>query len=250
MPDEDGLRSLLQGVDAPHALDARRIVSRSRARRLPKQLAAGAAGVFVLAGVTVLAVQTTQYTSPASMTAGEAYDSGASSPETDTMLKRAPADKINLCTGALADVAGSQYGLQLDVVSPASATVGSESVPVTVRLTNTSTDEVMGFTPSSPVLTLSQDGVVLWHSNGPTDLSLVAVDLAPAESVDYTATFEPVRCDVVDDETESFRPDLPAVEPGDYRLSALIDFTADPSMGRPTTELDLVAGPLAPIAIG
>lgn len=249
MPDEDDLRRLLQLTHAPNSLDAKRVVSRSRSRRLPKQLAAGALGAFVLAGVTVLAVQT-QYTAPATMSAGETADQSApASPEMST-LKRAPADRINFCAGALADLAGSQYGLQLDVLSPANAPAGAGGVPVTVRLTNTSSARVTGFTPSSPAITLSQNGIVLWHSNGPTDLSLVAVDLGPGESLDYSATFEPVRCEVADDEAESFRPDLPVVEPGEYGLSALIDFTADASMAQLTTELDLVSGPVALLTLG
>ena len=119
----------------------------------------------------------------------------------------------------------------------------------TVLLTNTSDREVVGSTAATPVLTLSQNGTVLWHTNGAMVMSLVTVDLQPGESLEYSASFAPVRCDVDDDLADSFRADLPPVPAGDYQLSALIDFTADPVMQQQTTELDLVSGPLSAITL-
>lgn len=248
MPTENDLRDMFANSSAPNALDAKRIIARSRARRLPRQLAAGAVGALAIAGISVLAVQVTQVQSPVTMTAGEAYDQSAPAPEVDAM-KRAPADKINLCAGTLSEVAPSQYGLRLDVTFPDTAATGVEPITGTVRLTNTSGREVIGYTPATPAITLSQDGVVLWHSNGPMILSLVAVDLAPGASLEYPASFTPVRCAAEDDLGDTFRADLPAVEPGSYQLSALIDFTADPAMQQQTTELDLVSGPLSTITL-
>ena len=250
MPTENDLRDLFADSDTPrNTLDAQRVIARSRARRLPRQIAAGAAGALAVAGISVLAIQVTQVQSPVTMTAGEAYDESAPAPELDA-IKRAPADKINLCTATLAEVAPSQYGLQLDVTAPATAPVGTEPVTATVALTNTSDREVIGYTAATPALTLSQDGIVLWHSNGPMILSLVTVDLQPGESLEYQASFTPVRCGVEDDSADAFRADLPAVEPGSYQLSALIDFTADPSMGQEIPDLDLVSGPPSTVAIG
>ncbi len=253
MPTENDLRDAFAQADAPNTLDARRIVARSRARRLPRQLAAGSVGALALAGVVVLGVQITQLSSPAVSTAGgsAAYDTSESAPapDADTMIKRAPADKINLCAGPLTELAPSQYGLQLDVTFAASAPAASDVVTGTVQLTNTSGREVLGYTPTSPAMTLSQDGVVLWHSNGITNYALMSVDLAPGASLEYQASFVPARCSVEDDMRDAFREDLPALEPGSYRLSALIDFTADPSMGQETPELDLVSGPLATITL-
>ncbi|MCU1409559.1 MAG: hypothetical protein JWR04_266 [Rhodoglobus sp.] len=253
MPTENDLRDAFATADAPNTLDARRIVARSRARRLPRQLAAGSVGALALAGVVVLGVQVTQLSSPSVSTAGggAAYDSSESAPapEADTMVKRAPADKINLCTAPLTELAPSQYGLQLDVLTPGEATAGTAPIAVTVRLTNTSDDRVVGSTGSLPAVTLSQGGIVTWHTNGTPGTSFVFINLAPGASVDYTTTFTPVRCDVVDDEGEAFRLNLPALEPGSYQLSALIDFTADPSMGQEAPELDLVSGPLSPITL-
>lgn len=257
MTDEDDLRRMLGATGTPpNTLDARRIVAKSRARRLPRQLAAGAASALVIAGVSVLAVQTTQYSAPSlsqGVTAEQdtAPDAGPVAPEAmDTMLKRIPADRVNLCAAPLAEVAGSQYGLQLDVVPPAAVPTGTAPVAVMVTLTNTSDALVVGTTSSLPAITLSQGGIVQWHTNGPSDSTYVALNLAPGASVDYTTTFTPVRCDTVDDEGESFRSDLPALEAGDYELSALLDFAPDASMLSPTTELDLVAGPRRAVTLG
>ena len=249
MPDENTLRDALTKASAPNSLNAGRIIAASRARRLPRRIAAGTLGAMALAGITVLAVQVTQTGSPTTMTAGAAFDESAPAPELNA-IKRAPADRINLCEAPLAEVAGSQYGLELSVVFPETVPAGSDSVVGTVRLTNTSDVEVVGSTPTSPALTLSQDGVVLWHTNGPTDLALAAIDLAPGASVDYSASFVPVRCGIDDDAADAFRADLPALEAGTYQLSALMDFTADPSMGQESPELDLVGGPPAAIRLG
>lgn len=250
MTDEDDLRRMLGSTDAPRStVDAQRVIARSRVRRLPRQLAAGAVGALALAGVSVLAIQVSQVQAPATMTAGEAYDQSAPAPEIDA-IKRAPADKINLCGGTLADVAGSQYGLRLDVTAPATAPVSTEPMAATVVLTNTSDIEVVGYTAATPALTLSQDGTVLWHSNGPMIMSVVTVDLQPGESMEYQGSFTAVRCGIEDDSAEAFRDDLPPVAAGTYQLSALIDFTPDASMLPQNTELDLVAGPPSQVVIG
>lgn len=253
MASEKDLRDLFAGAEAPNTLDAGRVIRRSRARRLPRQVAAGSLGALALVGVTVLGVQVSQFSSPVSTAGGEAFDSPATAPELD-MVKRAPADKINLCEGTLAEIAPSQYGLQLDVAFPETAATGTAPVEGSVRLTNTSDREVVGSTPLSPAITLSQDGAVLWHSNGPTAYALRMIDLAPGASLEYEASFTPVRCGVEDDAAESFRADLQPVAAGDYELSALIDFSADPSMDAgssetQTPELDLVGGSVAPIRL-
>lgn len=252
MPDENELRNMFAAADAPstgapNRLDTKRVIARSRARRLPRQLAAGSVGALVLVGVGVLGVQISQFSSPASMTAGEASDSSAPMPE--SAMKRVPADRVNLCEGAVADVAPSQYGLELNAEFPASAPVGTAPVQGMVRLTNTSDREVVGTTAAVPAITLSRDGVVLWHSNGPTILSIVDVDLEPGASLEYPASFVPVRCGVEDDAAEAFRAELPALEAGDYEVSALIDFGPDASMAPQTTELELVGGPRSTISL-
>ena len=258
MPSEQDLRDIFAASEGPrNSIDPDRVIARSRGRRRPLQIAAGAVGALAVVGIVAVAVQTAQFSSPALTTSQGDTDSGATTeqaplPESfPSTLKRAPADRLNLCTGTLTEVAPSFYGLQLDVSFPAEAPAGSDPVDGTVRLTNTSATRVVGSTGATPAITLSQDGVVLWHSNGPTDMSLAIVDLEPGASMEYRASFSPVRCEVDDDLRPSFRDGLPAVPAGVYDLSAAIDFTADASMLQPEIpELDLVSGPLTQVTIG
>ena len=251
VPSEDDLRKLLTSAEAPGSVDANRVIARSRARRLPRQLVAGAAGALAIAGIGVLAVQVSQITlvQPTSLMsepnadAPIASDEAGSSGAESEAIKRAPAEKINLCGGTLAQVAPCESGLQLDVVFPDQAPAGAV-VEGAVRLTNLGTATVRGSTAASAAITVSQGGLVLWHSNGPMIMSAALVDLAPGESMEYPASFEPVRCEVDDDSAESFRDDLPALPPGGYQLSAAIDFS--PADG---SSLDLVTGPLGGIAL-
>jgi hypothetical protein len=243
--------------DGPRSsIDPHEVVARSRGRRRPLQIAAGAAGALVMAGVVVVAVQTSPFSPPATMTSQGAADGGSTSEQAplaeglESAGKRAPADRLNLCAGTLTEVTPSFYGLQAEVDFPAETSVGTGPVSGTVRLTNTSSTRVSGSTSPTPAITLSQDGVVLWHSNGPTIMSLAIVDLEPGASVEYPASFTPVQCGIEDDLAPSFRDGLPAVPAGVYDLSAAIDFTADPSMVQPDTpELDLVTGPPSQITI-
>ena len=258
MNSEDELRNRLASTPVPtHTIDAARVIAHSRRRRLPGLVAAGAVSTLAIAGIVIVAVQTIQFSSPASMTSQGTAETGASDTSEaaptegfSSAVKRAPAEKINLCTGTLADVSPSGYGLRLDVNFPAMAAAGTASVSGTVTLTNTSDTRVTGYTAPTPALTFSQNGIVLWHSNGPMIMSLAIVDLAPGASLTYPASFIPVRCEVDDDLGASFRDDLPAVPAGQYDLSAVIDFTADPSMvTAERSELDLVTGPLSPITV-
>ena len=257
MPSEQDLRDLFASSEGPRStINTKRVIARSRGRRLPLQIAAGAAGALTILGLTTVAVQTSQFSTPSMMTtqgeadSGPSIEAGAPQEAADSAIKRAPAERLNLCEGTLAETAPSFYGLQLDVEFPDEAAVGTEPVYGTVRLTNTSQTTVVGYTNATPALTLSQDGIVLWHSNGPMIMSLAIVDLGPGESMQYQSAFTPVRCEIADDLEASFREELPAVPAGEYDLSAAIDFTPDASMTQPDTpELDLVSGPLSPITL-
>ena len=264
MASEPNLRDLFRG-DGPALpeVDAAAVIRRSKRRRLPVQLAVGGTFVLAIGGLGVAGLQAlggshTAISNVSTMSGGEstgdrapADGRGAESAqglEGGGAIKRAPADRINLCGGPVAEVAPNERGLVLAVDFPSSP-VGTAQVMGTATLTNTGTEPVTGFTSPSPAITLSQGGTVLWHSNGPTDLSLVSVDLVPGASVDYQASMTPVRCGVEDDVAGAFRTDLPALEAGTYELSALIDFTADPSMEQEISELDLVSGPVATVRL-
>ncbi len=178
MPDEDDLKRMFESIDLPggSGIDAKQVIRRSRARRLPKQLAAGAGGALVLVGVTVLGLQSVQFgqpqttaDSPMSQESSDSDGSGEADDSSTFMAKRAPADKLNLCGDPVADASPSQFGLVLDVMFPASAPAASDSIDGVVIMTNTGTEPVTGSTSTAPAITLSQDGIVLWHTNGPAD---------------------------------------------------------------------------------
>ena len=255
MPTEDDLRNMFASADGPveHGIDANRVIRRSRARRLPKQLAAGAGGALVLVGVTVLGVQSldlggpvTTADAPMSQESSDS-DAGSAQDESAFSTKRAPAEKLNLCGGPVTDFEPNFIGLVLDVVFPATAPASSERIEGIVIMTNDTTETVTGSTLVDPTITLSQDGVTLWHSNGATDLVATPVDLAPGASMQFTASFEPVRCEAEDDALDAFRPNLPPVGAGTYELSAALDFSSDQVTATP--EAFLITGPRMPITL-
>ncbi len=255
MPTEAELRAWLRegdlGASAPEA-DAGSVIRRSRRRRLPRQLAAGGTLTLAIAGIGVAGVtglrsmpmgasvsDATAESAPEAFSgedAGDSADGGA--------IHAAPASKLNPCGGSIADTAPS-IGLVLETRFAPSAPADGQSVDGTVTLTNTGTERITGTTAATPAITLSQDGEVLWHSNGPMIMMVVEVDLAPGESLEYPASFTAVQCGVQDELSDSFRDDLPALDEGSYEISAAIDFLAADGSPLPT-----VTGPLAPITLG
>lgn len=255
-PTEDELRAALQGGDPSGSIDVDAVLRRVRRRRRPRVMLVGAAGVLAAAAIIV----------PVSVSAlGSSVVGGASSsadtaaaPESESAdasgaagdstfssgegIKRAPADKLNLCTGTLAEVAPAESGLVLSV-APVDAAATDSGITATVTLTNTGTARVTGTTSSSPALTFSRDGVTLWHSNGPQTMMAVVVDLEPGASLQYSAAFEPAVCSVDDDVADSFSPGLPAAGPGTYGLSAAVDLLTDGGVS------ELVTGPVTPITL-
>jgi len=252
MATDPNIRDLFRAdsVPAGRPIDTGAVIRRSKRRRLPAQVGVG--GVFTLAigGLGLVGVQglapalTASSQSAESAADSGAPDSGAGllAPAQNESLKRAPAERINLCGGPLAEVAPSATGLVLTPSFPAAA-AGAASVEGTVTLTNTGSESVAGYTSATPAITLSQNGVVLWHSNGPTIQMVSDVVLAPGESIQYPASFTPVVCSVDDDLAESFGADLPAAPAGDYQVSAAADVVIDGTA-------ELVTGPQQTVRIG
>ena len=238
--DESGLGSI----------DTAAVIRRSKARRLPLQLATGGALVLVVGGLGFAGIQGALNNAPLASTAGASSERSGedtsqlfseSTESTGTQYDRAPADKINLCTGTLADVAPSESGLELTVDFPDSS-VGQSSVEGTVTLTNTGTETVTGYTAASPAITVSQNGTVLWHSNGAMIALAVDVNLDPGESLEYAASFQPVICGIEDDTADSFGEKLPPLPSGEYQVSAAIDVIGE-------SATDLVTGPTQTVVI-
>ena len=256
MATEPTLRDLFTGDTAKlRAIDTDAVIRRSKTRRLPAQVGIGGAFTLAIGALGVAGLQGLGGTQSASDSAATTTsEQGPVEPESGVNgmmegdapasggIKRAPADRINLCGGALAEVAPSATGLVLTVDFPDTA-VGTAPVEGTATLTNTGTTTIVGYTTPTPAITLSQAGTVLWHSNGPTILSIQDVNLAPGESLEYAASFTPVVCTVEDDSAEAFRSDLPPVAPGEYTITAAADVSVDGIA-------ELVTGPSQTVRIG
>jgi hypothetical protein len=244
MADESELRSMLQreaaGAATPE-LDTSRLVRRSRARRLPRQVAAGGALTLAVLGLGVgTASGIRMLNPPASMSSAggsEATDEGASTlseeeaqPESGAEsggdaagggIELAPAYKINACGGMLSvPPEDGLTGVSIDVTFPEAADV-SDTVRGSVEITNDTGEPLRGAMSEMAATTLSQDDVVLWHT--PRVDRTLRVDLDPGESTTLSASFEPLVCAVEDDSREDFPPDLPPVEPGQYEVSVAFD---------------------------
>jgi hypothetical protein len=94
------------------------------------------------------------------------------------------------------------------------------------------------------LVAVAEDGLVVWHTHGPTILSLAIIDLGPGESMELAASMTTVRCSPEDDAAPEFRADLPPLTPGDYTISVLMDITPD---GGP---VELVASDPVMITVG
>jgi len=257
MPDEDELRRRLRDDEPVGSIDLDAVLRRSRARRRPRVAAAALVSSLAVLGIVVPVSISLASPGAGTLSAGSAASSpdfgeapdaaqgGATGPH---FIKRAPADKINLCTGTLAFVAPADDGLAL-TVQPVDAQAGARDIPVTVTLSNNGTQRVTGSISPFPALTLSRDGVVLWHSNGPVPSLAQEIDLSPGASTTLTGTLQPVSCGVQDDSQESFRTDLPNLAPGQYQLSAALDFSPTESGAAGHDAAVLVTGPTSPVTL-
>jgi hypothetical protein len=239
------LRHLFGDAPAP-SIDVSSVIRRSRARRAPRVLGAGA--------VAVLAIGTLAYggfaglaglggTSTASDSGGAApmmeSDGGMTSMAEDSRQKGA--EGLSLCGAPVAEIPPSETGLVLSVAFPTEAAVGAASIDGIVTMTNTGTQTVHGTAELSPTVTLSQDGTVIWHSHDAVIVTTM-IDLGPGEALDFDASLTPVACAPQDDQPGAFRSDLPAAPAGDYRLSAAIELYGDDT----TT---IVSGPSADLTL-
>lgn len=246
MATEPNLRHLFDAPQPTNAIDVASVVRRSRARRTPKVL--GVTGVSVLAigglvfgGVQVLGAPAASNIAGSAPAADSPMMSEAGDAGLADGTKRTAAEYLNLCEAPVAEVAPSATGLMLSVNFP-SAPAGSTIVEGTVTMTNTGSSTLIGYTAAAPVITLAHEGVVVWHSNGPTTQEARQVALAPGASIDYEASFSPVVCLAEDDSRESFRSDLPAAAAGQYQVSAAIEFMGD-------FDAELVSGPASTVSL-
>ena len=236
-------------------IDIPLVLRRSSRRRVAQQVAVGSATTLAVAGIGVagftgmhgLVPSTSAGSASSANTPETRGDSSLGSTPTDGGLTRAPADKINLCGGTLADVSRNAGGLVLST-SFATADASADRITGTVTLTNSGSERITGTSAATPAITLSKDGVVLWHSNGPTIAMAAVVDLAPGASLTYQASFRPVSCAIQDDSADSFRSDLPHVAAGQYQVSAALDLSRQNADGS-GLGTDLVTGPVSEVTV-
>lgn len=227
MATESDLRDLLRGPDPEGRgeIDLDTVLSRTRRLRRPRVIAAQALGSVALVGVLgtaiVVAIPPTEQ---AALTTAE--DAAAGSEEAapfadDGALRWMP----DACGAAVTDSVGSDI-LALVITIPAAAptTDGAEErIPLTVTLTNTGPDPVVGTTGSAPYVSLARDGIVVWHSYGVQDASAQVVDLDPGESMTFETYVDRVTC-TTEDDLVMHDPDnaLPRAPSGDYELRAVV----------------------------
>lgn len=214
-------------IDLPAVLD------RARAKRAARIAVVGAAAAIVaVLAVTAATISALAPRVPAVMIAdGGSSEQPPSNQSTEPPISepaigigQAPAEKINLCGGELAEIAPAASGLTTTVELPTRAPATGGTVEGSVTLTNAGTKAVSGTTGVRPVITVSRDGITVWHSNGPVIAMAAVVALKPGESVEYPASFDAVSCSVEDDLAEGFRADLPPLAAGEYQVSAILSF--------------------------
>ena len=247
----DNIHDLFSRSDEPAlgTIDTTAVIRRSRRRRLPARLATGGALVLALGGVGVLGVQALLVSPQADTVAlieTASEEDGLMFTDEDAGVTRDHlgghgATTLNLCAAPVADVEPAASGLELTVDFP-DATAGSDLVEGIVTLTNTGDTSVTGTTAASPQITLAQNGIVTWHSNGAMIALAAEIDLAPGESFDYAASFTPVVCGPADDAAEGFRVNLPAAPAGAYEVSAAIDVLDGDTV-------ELVTGPSSTVTL-
>jgi hypothetical protein len=234
-------------------IDLSRVLRRSSRRRIAQQVAVGGATTLAVAGIGVAGFTGIRGLVPSTGSASSAaapeskQDSSPGSTPMPGGLTRAPAEKINLCGGPLSEVAPNAAGLVLtSSFEPADAS--ADRVSGTVTLTNSGSEHIWGTSAATPAVTLSKDGVVRWHSNGPTIAMAALVDLAPGASMTYQASFQPVTCAVEDDSADRFRDSLPHVAAGVDQVSAALDLSRQNADGAFLSS-DLVTGPTSEVTL-
>lgn len=229
------------------AIDLAVVLRRSSRHRAVRKVVVGGVTTLAIAGIGVASIVGIRTIGGSSSTvSGAASMAGKSPTEGSGLSSRVAADRLNSCGAALASVAPAKSGLV--VTANFVSTVASASqVFGMVTLANTGSKRIVGTSTARPSITLSQNGIALWHSNDPAILKLVVIDLKPGSSMTYPASFSPVRCGVADESASNFPHDLTSVGPGTYQVSAAIEV-----FGKGADALalpELVTGPRAEVIL-
>lgn len=220
MPTESELRDLLHDGSGPsRELDAARIIRRARARRLPKQLAAGAGGVLAVAALAIPVTigGSLGGLSPASDDSAGGDSAFLMDEPGDAALEsatRAAPDEL-VCGGEAVGYVAHPDGLQLRIANPNGASAPTTEMELELR--NEGEDLVTGTMPATVSVALVQDGVVVAVDEiDATDR--VDVDLAPRATMPLRAELPLTTCDIGDGAAGE------PVPAGDYDVVALARF--------------------------
>jgi hypothetical protein len=263
-------------------IDLHAVLTRSRRRRMPRQIAAGATLTLATGGIVLGGFALANSPGSATSSSGSAAmedtpdpasgdestgDSSTGDPATGDTATSEPttgasadgdgslraAEQLNACGERVAEVEPAASGLVVTPHFPAEATAGATQIEGTVTLTNAGDERVRGTTGARAAITLSRGGTVQWHTNGAQNSIGIGVDLEPGESMEYAATLDAVSCSSEEDLDPLEPPkNLPAADPGEYQVSAAIDISPDANEGSDTgiqPELELVTGPSQTIAL-
>lgn len=250
-----GLKRAADGA-APRAIDLDAVLTASRARRRAGRtsvVGAGSAAATLLAvGGLVMGLQgtgllsTTAGSDPDSAITAEspmqAREESADGFASETSL--APPEKVNPCGAPVAEATDAAAGSLSVAVEPIAAvpTGGVGSARVTV--TNPGSATVAGEVRIAPAMTIADDGVTVWHSNGAVSPATIPVALAPGESIQLEGRVEAVACTAAEEVAEAFPPGLPPLTPGPYAVTAIVVFVADG-----TSAPEYLIAPLAPLTV-
>lgn len=230
MVNEEELRAHLTSSEQPAIeIDTAAIISRSKARRRPRQLAVGAVGLLAAASLVFAGVATFPRNDTVT-SAGIAVDEASSRAESDAGADAsesylAPSDSViaNACGAFVPSTSASPYGLALELELPSPVTA-SGSAFGTVRLTNTSETAVTGTTASVPDVNLTRDGVSVSHSPDQQILSVIPVNLQPGQSIEFAISLRVYDCTSIDSGG--------MLDPGTYAVSTSLGFVpTDPDDG-------------------
>lgn len=263
MSSESELRDAMRSsADIPTTgIDTESVLRRVRARRISKKFAVSSMSVLAIAGVATLGVATLPSlqtghggASTAQMMASAPESSQGDANGGSQKLFNARLNDGNLCgmptqrpernSASKNGSTPESTGLTLSVSFPTSAPARGNDVRGTVTLTNSGTTHVSGTTGSIPVITVSRDGVTVWHTNGPSITQVTPIELDPGQSHSYEAVFTPIECGP-QDEPDQFRENLPPLANGIYEVSAQLLFISNSDVPGGSV---LVSGP--PTSIG
>lgn len=268
---ERALRADAASLTPPSvALDASAAARGARRRRLPVQAAVGTLSVLAVVGFGGLAVSalpqfgadlsstdaggespaeapeigplaSPETTAPDSDRGGEldgdeggASEEGAQGRDPDGET----AWSVFACGDPLPPVGhGAQLGLALEVLPFEVSAVDGDRLPVTLTLTNTSSERITGTSAMWPHVALARQGTVVWHTAGAMELIGATIDLAPGESMRYETHLDLVVCEGPAGDNP-FPDDLPAAPPGTYEVVAALDIAVhEPTEVSSGTEL-------------